>query len=93
MEENEPQKARPTLAFAGAYCADAFVGALSVSLGSVKISFGNTLRILAGADVGNKIFQSIVMSIRLPRFIGAALGGASLSVAACCCRFFLKTLS
>jgi iron complex transport system permease protein len=67
-----------------------FVGMLSISVGSVNISFANTFKILLGTDIGNKISESIILNIRLPRFLGAVIGGASLSVSGLLLQIFFK---
>jgi iron complex transport system permease protein len=66
------------------------VGILCISVGSVNISFGNAVKILLGLHTDNQIFQSIVLGIRLPRFIGTVIGGASLSVSGLLLQIFFK---
>ena len=57
----------------------AFVSALL--LGSVAVPLADVLRVLVGASVENPVWHTIVMDVRLPRAITAAVAGAALSVA------------
>ncbi|MCK4515235.1 MAG: iron ABC transporter permease, partial [Spirochaetaceae bacterium] len=51
-----------------------------LSLGSVPIPLGQTLRALTGASVQNETWKTIVLDFRLPRAVTAAVAGAALAV-------------
>jgi iron complex transport system permease protein len=70
--------------------ATVLVAIISVSAGSVNVSFGNTVKILTGNEVENPVWKSIVLNIRLPRFLGAVIGGACLSVSGLLLQIFFK---
>jgi cobalamin transport system permease protein len=59
-----------------------FIVAFSVhlSLGSVSIPLGQTIRVLFGAAVESETWRTIVLDFRLPRAITAAIAGAALAV-------------
>ena len=50
-------------------------------LGSVSVPLADVVRILAGVSVDNSVWHTIVMDVRLPRAVTAAVAGAALSVA------------
>jgi iron complex transport system permease protein len=54
---------------------------LSLALGSVAIPLDEVCAILWGADPVKKSWGHIVLTVRLPRTLAAALGGAALGVA------------
>ena len=54
---------------------------ISLSLGSVRIPFGEVWKILFGGESGNPRWESIIFLFRLPRIITALLAGAALSLA------------
>ena len=54
--------------------------AAHLSLGSVPIPLGQTLRALIGAPVQNETWRTIVLDFRLPRAVTAAIAGAALAV-------------
>jgi cobalamin transport system permease protein len=54
--------------------------AAHLSLGSVSIPLGQTVRALVGGAVENETWRTIVLDFRLPRAITAALAGAALAV-------------
>ena len=51
-----------------------------LSLGSVPIPLGQTIRALTGASVQNETWKTIVLDFRLPRAVTAAVAGAALAV-------------
>jgi ABC-type Fe3+-siderophore transport system permease subunit len=55
--------------------------ALSLALGPVFIPLDEVLRILLGGQASRETWETIVISIRLPKAITALLAGAALSVA------------
>ena len=59
----------------------AFILLLNIVVGSAGISFGEVMRILTGAIDSNETRAIIVMRIRLPRALAAAIGGAALAIA------------
>lgn len=61
-------------------CTAAATLCLCVSLGSVAIPLGDTLRLLTGQPCANVAYASILLSVRLPRVLCVALTGASLSL-------------
>lgn len=56
--------------------------AMNILVGTVDISVGDIFSAVMGndADCANKVSSNIILSIRLPRMIGAALLGGALSV-------------
>lgn len=66
-----------TILAVSAVLAGAF--AAHLSLGSVPIPVGQTIRALAGAPVNNPTWSTIVLEFRLPRAVTAALAGAALA--------------
>jgi len=60
------------------FLASAFV--VHLSLGSVPIPLGQTIRALTGASVENETWRTIVLDFRLPRAVTAAIAGAALAV-------------
>ncbi len=74
----------------------ALVIGLGVMIGSVSISFNDTFQVIVGAiiqripeDVPNQIV-SIILNIRLPRVLTAALVGAALSISGAAMQGLLK---
>ncbi len=67
-----------------------FICILGISIGSVNISFAKVVKILLGMDVGNPVFTSIVMDIRLPRVLATIIGGACLSVSGLLLQIFFR---
>ncbi len=55
--------------------------------GSVSIPFGEVLRILGGRG-GDPVFSDIVLQIRFPRALAAAVLGAPWLCPGICCRLF-----
>jgi iron complex transport system permease protein len=53
---------------------------LNIILGSVTIPLGDTVQSILGNQVSNDAYSAIVRDIRLPRALGAVLGGAALAV-------------
>lgn len=53
---------------------------LNLSLGSVKIPFSETLKILLGQDIGQQSREYIILNYRLPKAITAVLTGSGLAV-------------
>ncbi|MBP5167046.1 MAG: iron ABC transporter permease [Oscillospiraceae bacterium] len=57
---------------------------LCVCVGSVKVPLGDTVRLILdairGSDISGIKFASIIVSVRIPRVLSAALVGASLSL-------------
>lgn len=51
-----------------------------ISLGSVRIPLGDTVRIIFGGTTGSEAWQTIVTEFRLPRAVTAVLAGAALAV-------------
>jgi len=60
------------------FLASAFV--VHLSIGSVPIPLGQTVRALTGASVENETWRTIVLDFRLPRAVTAAIAGAALAV-------------
>ena len=60
---------------------------LNIALGSVNVPLGETVKVLFG---GNSTFRQIILGIRLPRAIGALMGGASLAVAGLLLQVFFR---
>lgn len=54
---------------------------LAVSVGSVTIPFGTTVRYLFTGDAGADRWTTLIQDIRLPRVVTAACAGAALAVA------------
>jgi iron complex transport system permease protein len=63
---------------------------MNIGLGSVKIGVDQVARILLGQDIGNEMYWSVIMKIRLPRAIAAVSGGASLAVAGLLLQIFFR---
>lgn len=67
---------------------------LCVCLGSVNVPPGDTLKAIWGALTGTAeasgVNQTIILSVRLPRVLSAALCGAALSVSGCAMQGLLK---
>lgn len=70
---------RHAVLFGGGVCLLAAAFALSISLGSVKISLGEIIDCFFSADKVQSSRYSIIMNIRLPRTLAAIAGGAALA--------------
>mgnify|MGYP000871697746 CR=1 FL=1 len=63
---------------------------LDISLGTIRISFNEVMSILLGSPSQNEAATSIVKEIRIPRAIGAIVGGAALSLAGLLMQIFFQ---
>jgi iron complex transport system permease protein len=60
---------------------------LNIALGSVNVPLKDTFKVLFG---GESPFRQIILDIRLPRTLGALMGGASLAVAGLLLQVFFR---
>lgn len=90
MDDRQLKKSRQRLMICILLLLTIFIGIVSISIGSVNISFVEVVKILLGISSDNSTFSSIVTSIRLPRLLGALIGGASLSVSGLLLQIFFK---
>ncbi len=67
-----------------------FICILGISVGSVNVGFDKVIKILAGMDIGNPVFTSIVLNIRLPRVLATIIGGACLSISGLLLQIFFR---
>lgn len=63
---------------------------LNVALGSVNIPLADTLKIVFGGQGSDSAFNSIIWQIRLPRALGALLGGSVLAVSGLLLQVFFR---
>ncbi len=56
------------------------VGALSLTLGSVRIPLGDILTILLGGEPARATWTTIVMDFRMPKMVTAVLAGSALAI-------------
>jgi len=63
---------------------------LNIVLGSVTIPFGDTLKVIFGGTASNEAYSAIIKDIRLPRALGAVLGGAGLAVSGLLLQVFFR---
>ena len=54
---------------------------LDLSFGSVRIPFGEVIKMLTGQAVDNELWEKIIFMIRMPRAVSAVLAGGALAVA------------
>jgi iron complex transport system permease protein len=90
MDETNRQKSGQRLVILALIIITALLGVLSISIGSVNIGFLKVIKIFFGINADNSVFTSIVMNIRLPRLLGALIGGASLSVSGLLLQIFFR---
>jgi iron complex transport system permease protein len=64
--------------------------AICVSFGSIKISFGDLIKIIFGIGDYDPVLHDIVWDIRFPRTLGAWLGGSALAVSGILLQVFFK---
>ena len=83
------RRARCQLAFLLLLFLLVILAALSVSVGSVSLSFQDIQAILSGADRESTAFH-ILWDIRLPRLLAAALLGGALSASGFLLQTFLQ---
>jgi len=76
-----PRTGRVAVALAALAAALALAVVLSVTLGSVTVPIGETLRILTGQDASDPRWGTVVRDLRLPRTITAIVVGAALGIA------------
>lgn len=67
-----------------------FLFFLDISLGTIRISFTEVMSILFGNQIQESTATSIVREIRVPRAIGAIVGGAALSLAGLLMQIFFQ---
>jgi iron complex transport system permease protein len=63
---------------------------LNIVLGSVTIPFGDTVRVIFGGAGSDEAYSAIIWNIRLPRALGAVLGGAALAVSGLLLQVFFR---
>lgn len=63
---------------------------LNIILGSVTIPLGDTGRIIFGGAGSDEAYSAIIWNIRLPRALGAVLGGAALAVSGLLLQVFFR---
>ncbi|MDP2919287.1 MAG: iron ABC transporter permease [Dehalococcoidia bacterium] len=63
---------------------------LNIALGSVNIPIGDTVRVLLGGSGQEETAATIIRQIRLPRALGAVLGGAVLAVSGLLLQVFFR---
>ncbi|MBN1628386.1 MAG: iron ABC transporter permease [Thermoleophilia bacterium] len=63
---------------------------LNLSIGSVRVPFGDGFRVLFGGHVANEVHAQIVSDIRLPRTLGGLACGAALAVAGLLLQAFFR---
>ncbi len=63
---------------------------LNIVLGSVTIPFGDTVRVIFGGAGSDEAYSAIIWNIRLPRALGAVLGGAGLAVSGLLLQVFFR---
>lgn len=90
MDEIIPKKRKQLCVIVLLIILTAFISVLSISVGSVNISFLNVIKIIFGAHVDDAVFTSIVFNIRLPRLLAAIIGGAGLSVSGLLLQIFFR---
>lgn len=56
-----------------------FAAVFSISVGSIRVPFGEVLNILFGGEAAEALSNTIVMDIRLPRVLATLIGGACLA--------------
>lgn len=86
IHENRKRRLRYTIVFAALAAAFCFITVININTGNVHITVPNILRIIfTGAGEATEV--NIIMKIRLPRIIMAAILGGALSLAG----FLLQT--
>jgi iron complex transport system permease protein len=63
---------------------------LNIVLGSVTIPFGDTIKVIFGSAGSDEAYSAIISDIRLPRALGAVLGGAALAVSGLLLQVFFR---
>jgi iron complex transport system permease protein len=63
---------------------------LNIVLGSVTIPLGDTFKVIFGNTGSDEAYSSIIRDIRLPRALGALLGGAALAVSGLLLQVFFR---
>jgi iron complex transport system permease protein len=63
---------------------------LNVAMGSVNIPLGDTVRIIFGGQGSDEAYRTIIWQIRLPRALGALLGGSALAVSGLLLQVFFR---
>ncbi len=63
---------------------------LNIALGSVNIPFDDTVKALFGGQTSDSAFTTIIEQIRLPRALGAVLGGAALAISGLLLQVFFR---
>ncbi len=76
-----PGHARVVVALIGLGALIAVAALASLALGSVRIPLAEVAAVLTGGEASREAWSTIVMDVRLPRTITAALAGAGLGVA------------
>lgn len=72
---------RDFLWFAAGICLLAVLFFLILNTGAIEIPFSDIMSILAGGEVENSIFETIILETRLPMAIASCCAGVMLSVA------------
>lgn len=91
MENDDNQRKARQLAFMMVLIfATIFIFLLSISMGSVKISLKDVVKVFLGRDIDNNIYKSIIMNIRLPRALATIIGGACLAVSGLLLQIFFN---
>jgi iron complex transport system permease protein len=63
---------------------------LNIALGSVNIPLGDTVRVIFGGNGSDEAYAQIIRNIRLPRALGAVLGGGALAVSGLLLQVFFR---
>lgn len=56
------------------------IGLADIALGSVSIPFGEVAQVLSGGETSSKVWNNILVNIRIPKTLTAMLAGMALSV-------------